>query len=347
MSIETDPRDTPRHPRRRAFLIGHQEAEDSLLHSYRVGRLHHAWLVSGPRGIGKATLAYRFARFLLRYPVAGEAPSSLHVDSDHPVFRRVAAGTHPDLFVAERSFDSRTSRLKTETGVDIARLASGFFSRSAAENGWRVCIVDSIDDLNAEAANALLKILEEPPLRSIFLLVCNKPGNVLRTIRSRCLRLNLTPLEITEVMEVVQRISGEEAPSLRDIELVAELSRGSPGRAFELIGSGGTRTFAEFHSLVAHLPRLDRRQALALADKLQSRVAEEDFGIFCQLLADWVADRARQGALSGRNAAQRWAELHAELGHSIRQANALNLDRRQLVMHAFEALQDAARQSHS
>jgi DNA polymerase III subunit delta' len=347
MSIETDPRDVPRHPRRRSFLIGHQKAEDSLLHSYRVSRLHHAWLISGPRGIGKATLAYRFARFLFRYPLAAEAPNGLHVESDHPVFRRVAAGTHPNLFVAERTFDSRTSRLKTETGVDIARLASGFFSRSAAENGWRVCIVDPVDDLNAEAANALLKILEEPPFQSIFLLVCNNPGNVLRTIRSRCLRLKLAPLEIKEVIEVVQRISGEEGPSLRDIELAAELSHGSPGRAVELLGSCGTRTFAEFHSLVAHLPRLDRRQALALADKLQGRAAEEDFGIFCQLLVDWVADRARLSALSGQTSAQRWAELHAELGHSIRQTNALNLDRRQLVMHTFEALQDAARQSHS
>lgn len=347
MINETDPRDTPRHPRRRSFLIGHEDAEESLLRIYRSGRLHHAWLISGPRGIGKATLAYRFARFLFRYPRSAEAARGLNLDPDDPAFRRVAAGTHPDLFVVERDFDPRTGRLKTETGVDIARLARGFFSRSAAESGWRICIVDPADDLNVEAANALLKILEEPPLRSIFLLIANRPGMLLRTIKSRCVRLNLTPLKQQQVVEVLRSVLGGEAPSKQDLELAAELSGGSPGRGLELLGSGGTRTFAEFHNLIADLPRLDRRQALALADKLQGRTAEEDFGIFCQLLAGWIADRARNEALAGKGSAHQWAELHAELSHSIRQTNVLNLDRRQLVMHAFEALQDAARHSQT
>jgi DNA polymerase III subunit delta' len=347
MTAETDPRDTLRHPRRRSLLLGHERAEESLLRAYRSRRLHHAWLISGPRGIGKATLAYRFARFLLRHPNPAGAAGGLHLDHEDPVFRRVAAGTHPDLFVVERDFDPRTGRLKSETGVDIARLATGFFSRSAAENGWRVCIVDPADDLNLESANALLKVLEEPPRQSIFLLVSNRPGMLLRTIRSRCVRLILGSLEQQQVIEVLQSVLGAEAPSGQDLALAAELSGGSPGRALELLGSGGARTFAEFHSLIAGFPRLDRRQALALADKLQSRMAEEDFGIFCQLLTEWIAQRARGEALATRSAAQQWAEIYAELSHSIRQTNALNLDRRQLVMHAFEALQAAARQSQN
>jgi DNA polymerase-3 subunit delta' len=347
MSKETDPRDTPLHPRRRSFLIGRENAEERLQRAYRSGRLHHAWLIGGPRGIGKATLAYRFARFLLRYPHPEAAPHSLHVDPEDPVFRRTAAGAHPDLFVVERDFDPRTGRLKSETGVDVARLATGFFSRSAAEGGWRICIVDPADDLNLEAANALLKIVEEPPLRSIFLLVSHRPGALLRTIRSRCVRLNLAGLEQREVAEVLRSLPAEAIASTGDLQLAAELSGGSPGRALELLGSGGTRIFAEFHNLVANLPRLDRRQALTLAGKLQSRVAEEDFGIFCQLLVEWIAGKARSDSLSGRGGAHRWAGLHTELSHSIRQTNALNLDRRQLVMHAFEALQDAAGHSQS
>jgi DNA polymerase-3 subunit delta' len=339
-----DVRDTPRHPRRRPFLIGHTQAERFLLQTYGSGRLHHAWLIGGPRGVGKATLAYRFARFLLS---GRRRTDSLHVDPEDPAFRRVAAGAHPDLFVVEREMNLQTGRLKTETGVDVARLATGFFSRSAGESGWRICIVDPADDLNEEAANALLKILEEPPARSVFLLVTHRPGILLGTIRSRCVRLFLNPLPSDEVVEVLRKVLGDEAPPAKDLALAAELSGGSAGRALELLGSEGTRTFAEFNTLASQLPRFDRRQALAFADKLQLRTADEEFGIFCQLLDDWISQRARREALAGHGSALKWAELHAELSHSIRQTNALNLDRRQLVMHAFEALQDAARQSQS
>jgi DNA polymerase-3 subunit delta' len=347
MTEEKDPRDTPRHPRRRSFLIGHQSAEDFLLQAYRSGRLHHAWLIGGPRGIGKATFAYRFARFVLRYPDPLQAPHTLHVDPADPVFRRIAAGAHPDLFVIERELNQQTGRLRAETGVDVARTASRFFSRSAGENGWRVCIVDTADDLNEEAANSLLKVLEEPPARAVFLLVSNRPGMLLKTIRSRCVRLNLNPLLAEQVVEVLQKVLNEEAPAIEDMQVAAELSGGSPGRALDLLGSAGTRIFAEFHNIAAHLPRLDRRQALALADKLYARAAEEEFMVFCQLLDEWIAKHARSEAMGGKGSAVRWAKLHQELGHSIRQTNALNLDRRQLVMHAFEALQDAARHSQS
>jgi DNA polymerase-3 subunit delta' len=347
MTEEADPRNTARHPRRRSFLIGHEPAERFLLGAYRLGRLHHAWLIGGPRGIGKATFAYRFARFLLRYPHPAEAPGNLDVEQNDPVFRRVAAGAHSDLFVVERELNQQTGRLKTETGVDIARMASRFFSRSAGGNGWRVCIVDTADDLNEEAANSLLKILEEPPANSVFLLISNRPGMLLKTIRSRCVGLSLNPLLAGQVVEVLQKVLGGEAPVVADIEMAAELSGGSPGRALELLGSGGTRTFAEFHNIATHLPRLDRKQALSLAEKLHLRAADDEFAIFCQLLDEWIAKQARTEAMTGKESALRWAKVHQQLSHSIRQTNALNLDRRQLVMHAFEALQDAARHSQN
>jgi DNA polymerase III subunit delta' len=347
MTEEKDPRDTPRHPRRRSFLIGHEPAERFLLQTYRSGRLHHAWLIGGSRGIGKATFAYRFARFLLRYPDPTRTRQTLHVDPADPVFRRVAAGAHPDLFVIERQINQQTGRLRTETGVDVARTASRFFSRSASENGWRVCIVDTADDLNEEAANSLLKVLEEPPAKAVFLLVANRPGMLLKTIRSRCVRMTLNPLLPEKVVEVLQKVLVGEGPAIEDIQVSAELSGGSPGRALELLGSGGTRIFAEFHNIAAQLPRLDRRQALVLADKLYARAAEDEFVIFCQLLDEWIAKQARGEAMAEKGSALRWAKVHQELGHSIRQTNALNLDRRQLVMHAFEALQDAARHSQS
>lgn len=345
MKETSDPRDTPHHPRRRAMLLGHARAEETLLHAYRGGRLHHAWLIGGRRGIGKATLAYRFARFLLRHPdPAGVAAgSSLAIDPTDPVFHRVAAGAHPDLFVIERPFDQKTEKVKAETNVDVARAATGFFGRTAGEGGWRVCIVDSADDLNLEAANSLLKIIEEPPPRSIFLIVAHAPGRVLRTIRSRSIRLGLEPLEQPSVVDVVRSVLSDELPPQADVTLAAELSRGSPGRAFDLLRSSGARIFSSFRHLVSDLPNLDVGATLGFADQLQVRTAGEDFAAFCELLSDWIAERARAATEEARPDAGRWAEVHCGLAHSIRIANALNLDRRQLVMHAFEAIQDAAR----
>jgi DNA polymerase-3 subunit delta' len=299
-------------------------------------------MINGPRGIGKATLAYRFARFLFCNQLSTSNFDSLYVESSDPVSRLVAAGSHPDLFVLERVFDAKTGRLRTETGVDVARHTAGFFSRSAAMGGWRVCIVDPVDDLNLEAANALLKILEEPPLRSIFLIVCHRPGTILRTIRSRCVRLALSPLNQQQVTTVLRGVLGEETPTETDMAFAVELSQGSPGRALELLGSDGARTFAEFKNIVARLPSINHRQVLGLADKLQSRAAEDEFIVFCELLSAWIADRARREALAERGEARKWAEVHSELRHSIRETNTLNLDRRQLVMHAFETLQEAA-----
>jgi DNA polymerase-3 subunit delta' len=198
-----------------------------------------------------------------------------------------------------------------------------------------------------ESANALLKTLEEPPSQSIFLLLANRPGTLLRTIRSRCIQLQLQPLSEQHVVEALSGVVGSEGPSPADIAFAARHSGGSPGRALELLASGGTRMFSEFRSLVSDLPRLNRRQALAFADQMQGRAGGDDFDIFCELLAGWIAERARTEALASMKSATGWAAAHAELNHSIRRTNALNLDRRQLVMQAFEALRDAAGRSQN
>ncbi len=177
-----DPREIAHHPRRRRTLYGHGAAEARLLGALRSGKLHHAWLLAGPRGIGKATLAYRFARFLLQFPDAG-GRTSLQLAPEMPSARQVAAGAHPDLLVIERVYDAKNKRLKSEIAVDDARLAGNFFALTAGAGGWRIAIVDAADDLNSESSNALLKILEEPPPKSVFLLVSHRPGTLLRTIR--------------------------------------------------------------------------------------------------------------------------------------------------------------------
>src|SRR5215467_10990152 len=187
----------PPPPRETTSLYGHGEAERALLEAYRGGRLPHAWLISGAAGIGKATLAYRMARFVLAYPDASLPPAqkatSLYVDADHPTARRIAAQAHGDLLLLERTVNEKTGKLRQDIQVDDVRRTVSFFGSTSAEGGWRVAIVDSVDELNREGANALLKVLEEPPRRALLLLVSHSSAKVLPTIRSRCRLLPLRP----------------------------------------------------------------------------------------------------------------------------------------------------------
>src|SRR5476649_710129 len=191
------------HPRETAVLFGHREAETALLNAYRSGRIPHAWLIGGAQGIGKATLAYRMARFVLahRNPLAPEVQraETLNVAASDPVARHVAAGAHGGLLTLERSLNDK-GVLRTVITVDETRETISFFGSTAAVDGWRVCIVDTVDELNANAANALLKVLEEPPQRSLFLLVSHASARVLPTIQSRCRKLALRPLGIDDVI---------------------------------------------------------------------------------------------------------------------------------------------------
>ena len=333
-----DPREGEFHPRRRTDLKGHQAAEDTLLRQYGSGRMHHGWLFAGPRGIGKATLAYRLARFLLAFPDprAAAERSSLFVPAEAPVAHRIAARGHADLITLERSFDAKAERLKNEIAVDDVRKASAFFGRTAGEGGWRICIVDAAEDLNTESANALLKILEEPPSNSLFILVSHQAGRLLPTIRSRCLRLDLSPLTEADTIAVVETMAEQKA---EEIERAVRLSKGSPGRALELLNSQGAKYFDLLRQIMSRSQNIDLAAKISIADGLQGRDMAEDFGIFSELLLGFVADMARHAALAGKGAA--FARAHEEIGHSLRLANALNLDRRQTILDALTVLGSA------
>lgn len=333
-----DPRENEHHPRRRTDLVGHQSVEETLLRQLGSGRMHHGWLFAGPRGIGKATLAYRLARFLLAFPDPGAAAgrSSLFVPAEAPVAHRIAARGHADLITLERAYDAKAERLKTEIVVDDVRKASGFFGRTAGEGGWRICIVDAAEDLNTESANALLKILEEPPARSLFILVSHQAGRLLPTIRSRCLRLDLPPLTEADTVAVVATMADQPAD---EIERAARLSKGSPGRALELLNSQGAKYFDLLRQIMSRSQNIDLAAKTSIADGLQGRDMAEDFTIFSELLLSFVADIARRAALAGEGAAL--ARAHEEIGHSLRLANALNLDRRQTILDALTVLGSA------
>lgn len=339
---QEDPREVEWHPRRQVDLIGHGEAESRLLQAHQSGKLHHAWLISGPRGIGKATLAYRFAKFLFRVPSAekARAHSSLYVAPESPSFRQVAAGGHPGLLVIQRAMDEKKKRLKTEIAVDDAREAQGFLGQTAAGGDWRAVIVDAADELNASSANSLLKLIEEPPKQAVFLIVCNRPGQLLRTIRSRCLHMPLQRLDIGETIKVLHNLPAKAVNAGDgDIAQAAQLSRGCPGLAMQMIGSRGAAAFAEF----LKRSKLSPATAVEIATAFSGRETAEDYGIFCDLLVGWTAEQARAGGLGGGGDAL--AAAHDDINSSLRQADALNLDRRQTVTDALMRLEEALKAS--
>jgi DNA polymerase III subunit delta' len=358
-------------PRENPELVGHALAEAALLAAYNAGRLPHAWLITGPRGVGKATLAFRFARFLLAQQpqqqhqgalfaaAAPVAPARLAIPPDHPVFRRVASGGHPDLLVVERGYDRR-GRLRSEIVVGDVRTISSFLRLTPAEGGWRVVIVDGADAMNRSASNAVLKILEEPPRRAVLLLVADNPGRLLPTVRSRCRRLALRPLDEAAVALALARHRPGLAPD--DAQALARLSGGSIGRADALAAAGGMALYRTLERLIAGLPELDAEALNRFADGLSRAGAEGAFALVGELLPQWIArmvalaggadsaagevvagEATAMRRLAARRSLDRWAELWEELSRLFAEADALTLDKRQVVLSAFFALETAAR----
>ncbi len=365
MTDETPPEpdrvDGAPHPRETHALYGQEAAEAAFLDVWRSGRLHHAWLLTGPRGVGKATLAWRIARSLIAEPPAGglfgaqETPETLAMAPDDPVFRRVASLGEPRLKLLRRPWDEKGKRLKTVIDVAEARSLRSFFGLTAADGGWRVAIIDSVDDMNANAANALLKILEEPPEKSILLLVSHTPSKLLPTVRSRCRVLALSPLSPEDLAAAVADAAGA-APD----PAVAALAGGSAGEALRIAAVEGAETYAELVALVSGAPGLDRAALHRLADAAAGRDAEAKYDSTIRLAALLLARLARAEAagpgdeatrgehalmarLAARPAQARiWAEAAAAFETRTARARAVNLDPSLTILDTFLAIDAAA-----
>jgi DNA polymerase III subunit delta' len=330
------------HPRTASTLIGHAQAEQALLESYRSGRLSHAWLIGGPAGIGKATLAYRMARFVLAHPdpaaPAVQSAASLAVDASHPVARQVAARAHSDLLVLERGYNDSGTR-RTVITVDEVRRTVSFFGSTAGQGGWRVCIVDTADELQyPQASNALLKVLEEPPRRALFLLVSHAPGRLLPTIRSRSRRLDMRALAETDVAQTVALVSGRGAaePKLRKAAAAAE---GSVARALGLLEGTALDVRDRLAPMLAKLPVTDAKALHALGDFLGD---EEAFDAFLDTVQEWLSARLRTEPADPRRMA-RAAAAWEKIARSARDVDEYNLERKPFVFAVFGALAEAAR----
>lgn len=331
-------------PREMAVLYGHSEAERALLEAYQSTRMPHAWLIGGPPGIGKATLAYRLARFVLAHPdpKASEvqAATSLAVDADHPVARRIAAQAQGDLLVLERVVNEQTGKLYTVIRVDDVRRSVSFFGSTAGEGGWRIAIVDAVDDLQREGANALLKVLEEPPARTLLLLISHAPGRELPTIRSRCRRLLLRPLDDADVTRAIVTATGRDANEAEVLQAAAA-SDGSVGRALRFLDGPALALRQRVLDLFAQLPNPDPRALHALGDAL-SGSEPRTLSAFMDMVNAWLSGRLNAdsiGAAQMAKAAQTWEKVN----RAARDVEAYNLERKPLVFSVFGLLAETAR----
>ncbi len=359
------------HPRETFGLFGHEAAETEALNALTGDRMHHAWLLTGPKGIGKATLAWRMARFLLaKAPAPARAgmfddlppeptPTRLDVRPDHPVAQRLSALSEPGCLLIRRAWDHDRKRLKTQITVEEVRKLNGFFGLSATDGGHRVVIVDSADEMNPSAANALLKVLEEPPKGAVLILISHQPARLLPTIRSRCRVLRMSEVGL----EAMQN-----ALSASDIELddtspaLFELAQGSVGAAIRLQVEGGLELYAEIMNVIGTTPSMDRQRLAKMVERVAARGAEARLELAVTLLDLALTRMARAGAgvLPSHEAcpgetelltrlgaapgrAQLWAGLQQELSSRIAHGRGVNIDAASLLTDAFLQINEASR----
>lgn len=340
---ESDDRDS-RLPRETTALFGHEEAERALLDAYKSGRMPHAWLIGGAPGIGKATLAFRLARFMFAHPdpkaAVVQKATSLAIDPSHPVARRIATQAQGDLLVLERGLNEQTGKLYTVIRVDDVRRTVSFFGSTAGEGGWRIAIVNAIDDLQREGANALLKVLEEPPRHSLLLLVSHSPGRELPSVRSRCRRLLLRPLAPDNVARALAEAAGRSGNEA-EVREAAEAAEGSVGRAVALLDGSALALRQRILNLFAQLPNPDPLALHALGDAIGG-TDPKTLEAFMDLVNGWLSARLVEGS-QGKAQMARVAETWEKVNHAAREAEAYNLERKPLVFAIFGALVEAAR----
>jgi len=362
----------PLIPRGNPNLVGHQQAEKTFVEAWSHERLAHAWLISGPRGIGKATLAYRMARYALASPrdymprpatkeSLGETyeESKLSMDPHDPVFRKVAGLSHGDFRAVERAWiDTAQTKRKTFIGVNEVRGLEGFLSLTPAESGWRVIVVDAADELNNNAANAILKLLEEPPRKALLLLVSHNPARLLPTIRSRCRKLSLNPLSVEQLKALL--IKYRPTISEMDRDTLAVIANGSIGSALEILDQGGVTLFHELITLLKELPNLQVTRLHAFVEKVSHA---EVFRTVSELLTWWlgriisVTARHEWGStneifsgeaelasrLTASMSLDQWVDVWEKVSLLFARTESHYLDRRRTILGALGSIQEEVR----
>ena len=349
------------HPREMLRLYGHEASEAELVNAFKSGNMHHAWILSGREGIGKATLAYRFARFVLadEKSRADHQPSDIMSDMQLASNRQIAHMAHPGLLTIRRVWNEKTKKLSTIIPVDEVRRLKSFLQHTSANaNSWRIVIVDRADDLNINAANALLKSLEEPPKNCLFLLISSDPGRLLPTIRSRCRMLELSTLKPDELKLAVGDVMGR-TPGTQDARLF-DLADGCVRRYLALAAGDGLKYYDVLLALLGSLPNLDQVKLLKLSDELSAPTAQQSFEIFYDLyfstLARIIRGYARGeglldhekpiiGHMISDTTLAHWAGLWETIAAEKADVIRLNLDKKSFVLESFYQMQNLMRRA--
>ncbi|TPK58148.1 MULTISPECIES: DNA polymerase III subunit delta' [unclassified Mesorhizobium] len=331
-----EPSETPR-------LVGHGQAAAMLAAAYRAGKLPHALIFAGPLGIGKATLAFHLAHHLLKHPAFEQAPETLAVpDPASSLFRQIATGAHPGVLHLTRPLNDKTKNFKTVVTVDEIRKVNRFLSMTSHDGSYRVVIVDPADDMNTNAANALLKNLEEPPARTLFILIVHAPGSLLPTIRSRCQLVRLSPLDIDELMAVLE--TAEPPPGDPAARAALATRAGGSARNAILLTQYGGLEIAETLDALVSAGKSDIAGAYRLAEVVAGRDQAIQFDIFNRRALDLLSDAASRAALAGDLArAKTLSDTWHEALDAISETDTYNLDKKQHALTMIDRLKSAMR----
>lgn len=321
-------------------LFGHEQASKFLADAYRSRHLHHAVLLEGPEGIGKATLAYRFAYHILTHEDPDTAPQILEdPDLDTPLLRQVTGGASHNLLHLARPLDPKSGRIKSAITVDEVRRAGHFLSQTSGSGNWRIVIVDPADDMNRSAANAILKILEEPPRKSLFLVLSHAPGKLLPTVRSRCMPLRLDPLSDAQVKQGIEHLGLADHQQPQTVDAVVSHAKGSLSNAILLLNYGGLEIADMFEQILRDGPDRSQKAIHTLADSMTARDRETAYAFFTGYAADRIVALANKAAAAGDlHTAQHWSSVSSDLQEKLAIAEGYNLDRKQTILSVFSSL---------
>jgi DNA polymerase-3 subunit delta' len=354
--LESDRFQDAPHPRETHAFFGHADTEKNLILAYLAGHLPQAFIIGGPPGVGKATLAWRLARFLLANPdpaaIASDAKAALFVPPAHPVSRQIMAMAHPDLFLLRREWNEKDKKLFTDIRVEDVRRATHMFQQAAGRGGYRICILDCAEDLNQNSANALLKLIEEPPPRSLFLIIAQRPGRVLATLRSRCQKILLRPLAAADIRAIVAALGPPwSSASETTLDAAVVRARGSVHNVLRLLDNQGIELDTNLSRMLDDLPHIDWSQVHALADRITARNNSSDYETMLATIEDWLDARVRHGARTLQGACARqlapYALVWEKLSEAARETEIFNLDKRPLVLSLFADLAVAVQASPS
>lgn len=322
-------------------VYGHADTESALVKAYRSGKLHHALIFSGMRGIGKATLAFQFARHIIANPDPQHAPVAFEPSEDSALARQIATGAHPQVLHLTRPLDAKTGKFKTQLTVEETKRIGRFLTRTVAGNGHRIVIVDPVNDMNASAANALLKNLEEPTPRTLFILISHAAGRLLPTIRSRCLLIPFQPLDEDNMRVVMSDLGIDARVQAENFQSLLALSEGSPRLAAMLADGGGLEIIRAANEVISK-KTFDVSASLKIGEALGGRDSDMLFGLFTDLLMKQLADQARITVDENPRQAGHLVNWHQLISAKITESVEYNLDRKQLVWSMLHQMHQAA-----